>query len=242
MNVFKRLLRIGTAEIHSIVDKMEDPIRMTEQGIREMREDLDKSVESLARVKAMAIRAKNEKNRKTDEARDYENKAVLLLTKARKGELEMAQAEKLAREALSLKEGLLGEVEKLSGQQIVHENAADEIRKNVDILKFNINKWENELKTLRARIKVSRATREVNKQIAQIDSNSTISMLERMKEKVEDEEALAQAYGDLAKSGKSVDDEINRAIGSDVEKVNHDLDEIKKKLGIDTHGNRMLPG
>jgi phage shock protein A len=241
MNVFKRLLRIGTAEIHSIVNKMEDPIRMTEQGIREMREDLDKSVESLAQVKAMAIRSGNEKNRKTDEARDYENKAVLLLTKAQKGELNMAQAENLAREALLLKERLLGEVEKLDVQQTVHETAADEIRKNVEILKFNINKWENELKTLRARVKVSRATKEVNRQMAQIDSNSAISMLERMKEKVEDEEALAQAYGDLAKSNKSVDDEINKAISSEAEKVNQELDEIKKRLGIVvTGGNRML--
>jgi phage shock protein A len=206
-----------------------------------MREDLDKSVESLARVKAMAIRTRNEKNKKTTEAHDYENKAVLLLTKAQKGELDMAQAEKLAREALAIKERLLGEVEKLGEQQIVHENAADEMQKNVDILKFNINKWENELKTLRARVKVSRATKEVNKQMAQIDSNSTISMLERMKEKVEDEEALAQAYGDLAKNNKSVDDEINKAIGSDAEKVNQDLDEIKRKLGITANGNRMLP-
>ncbi len=242
MNVFKRLLRIGTAEIHSIVDKMEDPILMTEQGIREMREDLDRSVESLARVRAMAIRARNEKNKKTAEAHDYENKAVTLLTKAQKGELDPAQAEKLAREALLLKERLLGEAEKLCEQQVVHENATDEMQKNVEILKFNINKWENELKTLRARVKVSRATKEVNKQMAQIDSNSTISMLERMKEKVEDEEALAQAYGDLAKSNKSVDDEINKAIGSDAEKVNQDLEDIKRRLGIITNGDRMLPG
>ncbi|MDR2039303.1 MAG: PspA/IM30 family protein [Bacteroidales bacterium] len=232
MNIFKRLLRIGQAEIHSAVDKMEDPIKMTEQGIREMKEDLEKTVESLAKVKAMAIRTKNEKNKKVVEAQDYENKAVLLLSKAQKGELDMVQAEKLAREALAIKERLFNECADLGGQQQTHEKAVDDIQKNVDILKFNINKWENELKTLRARVKVSRATKEVNKQMAQIDSNSTISMLERMKEKVEEEEALAQAYGDLAKNNKSVDDEINHAIGSEAEKVNQDLDEIKKKLGI----------
>lgn len=232
MNIFKRLLRIGQAEIHSAVDKMEDPIRMTEQGIREMRGDLDKAVEALAQIKAMAIRAKNDKTRKQASAQDYENKAVILLSKAQKGELEMEQAEKLAREALALKESLLNEVAALEIQQTTHENAADEILKNIEILKFNITKWENELKTLKSRIKVSKATKEVNKQMAQIDSNSTISMLERMKEKVEEEEALAQAYGDIAKKKTSVDEDINNAIGDDAGKVNEEIDEIKRKLGI----------
>ena len=232
MNIFKRLFRIGQAEIHSAVDRMEDPIRMTEQGIREMREDLDKAVESLARVKAMAIRSKNDKTKKLAGAQDYEGKAILLMTKAQKGELDITQAEKLAREALAIKERLISEARDLEEQQTVHETAADEIQKNVEVLKFNITKWDNELKTLRARVRVSKATKEVNKQMAQIDSNSTVSMLERMKEKVEEEEALAQAYGDLAKKNTSIDDEINKAIGNDVGKVNQELDDIKRRLGI----------
>lgn len=232
MNIFKRLLRIGQAEIHSAVDKMEDPITMTEQGIREMREDLDKAVEALAQVTAMAIRTKNDKAKKQNAAEDYQNKAVLLMTKVQKGELDPVQGEKLAKEALTLKENLLGEMTVLEQQQATHEKSVDEIQKNIDILRFNITKWENELKTLKSRIKVSRATKQVNKQMAQIDSNSTISMLERMKEKVEEEEALAQAYGDIAGSKKSVDKEIDKAIGDDASTVNQDLDEIKRKLGM----------
>ncbi len=234
MNIFKRLFRIGQAEMHAAVDKMEDPIRMTEQGIREMRDDLEKAMEALAQVKAMAIRTKNDKNRKTSEAADYENKAVLLLSKAQKGELEMSQAERLAKEALVLKDNLQGEAKALEEQQVVHEKSADEIQKNVDILKFNITKWENELKTLKSRVRVSKATKEVNKQMARIDSNSTVSMLERMKEKVEEEEALAEAYGNMASQNNSLDDEINKAIGDDnKEKVNDELAEIKKRLGIE---------
>jgi len=232
MNIFKRLLRIGQAEIHSAVDKMEDPIRMTEQGIREMREDLDKALEALAQIRALAIRTKNDKVKKEAAAQDYENKVVLLLTKAQKGELELEAAEKLAKEALTLKENLLNEANILSEQQAVHEKSADEIQKNIEIIRFNITKWENELKTLKSRIRVSKATKEVNKQMAQIDSNSTISMLERMKEKVEEEEALAQAYGEIANKKTSVDEEIDRAIGDESNKVNQELDEIKRKLGM----------
>lgn len=232
MNIFKRLLRIGTAEIHSVVNNMEDPIVMTEQGIREMRTDLDKSLEALAQVKAMAIRARNDKTKKEESALDYQNKAVLLLTKAQRGELEMNQAERLAKEALALKENLYAEINILNQQEELHQASALDIQKNIDVLKFNITKWENELKTLRSRIKVSKSTKEVNKQMAKIDSDGTINMLERMKEKVKEEEAIAQAYGDIAKEGRSLDDEINKAIGSDINNVSNELDEIKKKLGI----------
>ena len=70
--------------------------------------------------------------------------------------------------------------------------------------------------------------------MARIDSNSTISMLERMKEKVEEEEALAEAYGNMASQNTSLTDEIDKAIGEDSkEKVNSELEEIKKRLGIE---------
>lgn len=232
MNIFKRLFRIGQAEIHSVVDKMEDPIRMTEQGIREMKGDLDKALEALAQVRAMAIRTKNDKEKHITNAKEYENKAILLLSKAQKGELGMEQAERLAKEALALKDGNLKEAEVLEEQQATHETAATDLHKNVEVLRFNITKWENELKTLKSRIRVSKATKEVNKQMAQIDSNSTISMLERMKQKVEEEEALAQAYGEIASKSSSINDEIDNAIGTNSGKVNDELDEIKRKLGL----------
>ncbi len=81
MNIFKRIFRIGQAEIHSVVEKMEDPIKMTEQGIREMRDDLNQSLEAYAKVKAMAIRSQNSVDKKKEEAADYERKAILLLEK-----------------------------------------------------------------------------------------------------------------------------------------------------------------
>ena len=60
MNIFKRLLTIGKAEIHSVIESFEDPINTTEQGIREMKEQLGKSIEVLAQLKALDIRKKNE--------------------------------------------------------------------------------------------------------------------------------------------------------------------------------------
>ena len=37
MNVFKRLFKVGEAEAHSAMDQLENPIKMTEQGIRDLK-------------------------------------------------------------------------------------------------------------------------------------------------------------------------------------------------------------
>lgn len=230
MNIFKRIFRIGQAEIHAVVDKMEDPIKMTEQGIREMKEDLDQAMEAYAKVKALAIRTRNAADKKYEEAAEYENKAVLLLQKLQKQELEKQIAERLAKEALLLKKTSFAEAEELTNQADVHDESSNEVHKNIEVLKYNISKWETELGTLKARVRVADATKIVNKQLAKIDSNSTISMLERMKEKVEEDEALAKAYGEMAHTNKNVKDEIDQAIGTN--NVDDELNELKKQIGL----------
>ena len=49
--------------------------------------------------------------------------------------------------------------------------------------------------------------------MANIDTNSTVAMLERMKDKVSQQEALADAYGEIAGESKSLDNEIDAALG-----------------------------
>lgn len=230
MNIFKRIFRIGQAEIHAVVDKMEDPIKMTEQGIREMKEDLDQAMEAYAKVKALAIRTHNAADEKRELAADYENKAVLLLQKLQKEELEVDQAERLAKEALHLKKQNLLEADELSSQALIHDESANEVQKNIEVLKYNITKWEAELATIKARVRVANATKVVNKQLAKMDSNSTISMLERMKEKVAEDEALAKAYREIAQQKPNISDEIDQALNENSSDT--DLDALKKQLGM----------
>ena len=104
MGVFGRLFKVGQAEAHSIVDKLEDPIKMTEQGIRDMKKDLDSSLKALAEVKSMAIRANKEAAENRNKAKSYEQKAILLLQKVEKGEIDSSDADRLAGEALKKKQ------------------------------------------------------------------------------------------------------------------------------------------
>ena len=233
MNFFRRLFKIGEAEAHSAIDNMEDPIKMTEQGIRDMKIDLDKSLEALAQVKALAIRSRNDKEEYESKAKDYEQKAMLILKKAQSGDMDTAEADRLAREALIKKEESLQHVNRTKEESEKFDKSVSQLEKNVQEIKQNISKWENELKTLKARVKVSKATKNLNKQMAEMDSSSTVSMLERMKDKVNQEEALAEAYGDIANASKSIDEELDKAVDVTEANAEDDLAKLKAKLGMD---------
>ena len=225
---------MGEAEAHSAVDKLENPIKMTEQGIRDLKKDLDKSLHALAEVKAMAIRSKNDVQTFNNKAKDYEQKAMLLLKRAQNGDLDAGEADRLASEALVKKEENTEHASRAKAEQDKFESSVAQLDQNVKRIKSTISKYENELKTLKARVKVSTATKNLNKQMAQIDSSSTVSMLERMKEKVAQEEALAESYGEIANESKSVDDEIDKALegGTAEAKAADDLAALKAKMGL----------
>lgn len=233
MSILNRLFKIGQSEAHAAVNQLEDPIKLTEQGLRDLRQDLDKSLHGLAEVKAMVIRARTEAEGFRTKAADYENKAVLLLQRAHKGDLDRAEADRLATEALLKKAENEAHATRAAQDQARFEKSAAQLDQSVQALKSTISQWENELKTLKARVTVSTATATINKQLAQLDSSGTVALLERMKEKVAVQEALAESYGEIAQESKSIDDEINKAIGkAGVGQASEDLQALKARLGL----------
>lgn len=225
MNIFKRILKIGQAEIHALVDMMEDPISLTEQGVRDMKKQLHETTESAAKVRASIIRTENMILEKEKEAGQLAEKAKLALTKAQENELTREQGERIASEALLIKNRILDDTKVLRDEIMEYESKRKEINKHIEVLQFNITKWEKELTTLRAKQKVNEAATMANQHMANIDSNSTLDMLQRVKEKVANDEALAAAYAEIAQSKIELPDERKA--------VEDELTALKKQIGLD---------
>ena len=234
MNIFQRVFKIGQSETHSIINRLEDPIKMTEQGIRDLKRDLQGAMIGLAEVKGVAIRLSKEAEEAKRQAGEYERKAMLLLQRFKDGDLEQAQAERLATDAITRKESASERAARLFKEAEQQQQMATQLQDKINQMKSAISNYENELITLRARAKTAASTKKINQQLAQVDSSSTIAMLERMKQKVEEDEALAQAYGEVADVDTSVDAEINRALasGAQTASTQDKLQELKAKLGI----------
>jgi len=233
LGAFKRLFKVAQAEAHSVVDKLEDPIKLTEQGIRDLKKDLNSSLKGLAEVKALTIRLKKEQAEKKQVAADYERKAMLLLESGQKGKIKAEDADRLAGEALSKKEAATKQAITISKGLRDQDRMVAQLEANVKKLKSQVNNWENELTTLRARSRVASATKKLNQQLAGTASDSTIGMLEKMKSKVQEDEALSESYGEIAMVETNVDTEINQALAGEADsKTSESLAELKKKMGL----------
>ncbi len=235
---FQRILKLGSAEANSIVDMLEDPVKMTEQGIRDLKKDLDIAMKNFAEVKATAIRAQREMEKNRSSSVDWERKAMALLQQGQSGALEIASAERLAGEALTRKEESSKHYLTAQKNYETQNKAVTAMQGNIERLKSQVQQYENELVTLKARARTAEATKKINKQLSSMDSSGTLNMLERMKDKVEEEETLALAYGDMASENTTVEDEIDNALLTDGNGSENETEQaeslaaLKAKMGI----------
>lgn len=231
--IFNRLFKAGEAEAHSLVDKLEDPIKMSEQAIRDLRKDLQESLRSLGEVKSLAIRMTKDAEDAKRLAGDYERKAMLLLQRGQSGDVETAEAERLAMEALTRKEEAAARALQATQQAQSQQQMVETLQNNVNQLKSKVASYENDLVMLKARARTANATRKINQRLSNVDTNGTVALLERMKEKVSEEEALSEAYGEMADASGSVDQEIDKALASgSTGKSEDSLAQLKSKMGI----------
>ena len=234
-SIFQRIFKVAQSEAHATMDKFEDPIKMSEQGVRDLKKSLQASMVSLAQVKSLAISLQKQADDQKKMAADYERKAMLILQRLQGGEMEQAEAERLATAALSKKEEALQRVATLSGDQQAQQQMADQLQTKVEELKRQIGKFENEVITLRARARTASSMRKINQQLAGADASGTVAMLEKMKNKVQEEESLAQAYGELSDVGGTIDEDIDKALALPSSTASSDsLAELKKKMGMQT--------
>ncbi len=231
--IFQRMFKVGQSEAHAVIEKLEDPIKMTEQGILDLKKELQAAMRSLAEVKANSIQLKGQGDDQKKLAADYERKAMLLLRKMQDGGLEQADAERLAADALSQKEKALKNAAKFLADHSRTKKISDQLQAKVGQLKQTVSGYENDLITLKARARTATSMRKINQQIAKVDSTSTITMLEKMKTKVNEEELLADAYNDIADTSIGVDDEINKALEGSSGKSSETLADLKKKMNIE---------
>lgn len=232
-SIFQRIFKVAQSEAHATMDNFEDPIKMSEQGVRDLKKSLQASMVSLAEIKSLAIRLQKEADDHKKRAADYERKAMLLLKRMQGGEMEEAEAERLAAAALSKKEESLQQAATVSGEQQTQQRTADQLQVKVEELKRQVSKFENEVITLRARARTASSMRKINQQLAGADASGTVAMLEKMKKKVQEEESLAEAYGELSDVGGTIEEDIDKALALPSSTAASDsLAELKKKMGL----------
>lgn len=199
--------------------------------MRDLKKDFDTSMNNLAEIKSLSIETKNKIVEQTEIAKDYENKALTILQKAQAGELEQVKADRLASEALKKKQNAIENIKKYTLDAKNYDAMSEKLEGKIASIKEQIVNWEDEIKTLKARHKVAITSKKMSQQFLSMSDNNAATLLESMKEKVNKEEAMAQAYDEMNLIETDIDKEINEAVGGTYSsEVQQSLIELKKQI------------
>lgn len=231
MNLFQKLFKVIQSFLHAFVNHIQDPILMAEQAIRDLKKDYDTSMKGLAEIKSLAIDTQTKIAEQTEIAKDYEKKALMILQKAQNGEMNQNDADRLASEALKKKQTAIENIKKYTLDIKNYNAMSEKMEGKIANLKEQIQNWESELNTLKARHKVAVTSKKINQQMVSMSGNNAQALLENMKEKVNKEESMAKAYEEMTTIETDIDKEINAAIGSSYsDEVQQNLLELKKQI------------
>ncbi len=218
MSIFKRLRDLTLSNVYALIEKAEDPIKMTDQYIRDMAADLEDAEKAVASQIAIEKRFKQL----------YEEQDALVKNREEQAHI-AAQAQNidLARRALEEKKGAEAKRDEYKANYDQNKAAADNLRSKLDEMRKQLNELKNKRETLVARYNAAKAQTEINKAMNGFSADSATAGMKRMEDKMLQMEAQAEASNEMSSKGKSLDDEI-QALGTNKE-VEDELSALMKQ-------------
>ncbi|TDA65691.1 MAG: PspA/IM30 family protein [Clostridia bacterium] len=208
MSLFKRIRDVSLANINALLDKAEDPVKMLDQYLRDMEEDIADAETGVAKQIALEKRLKQQ----VDEAREMtakrEQQAVQALESDR---------EDLARRALEEKQTYETKVKDIESQWIKARASADSLRDQLRQMKSEYDKLRAKRDTLVARAEAAKAQKKIQEAFSGIGSATAREGFDRMEEKVLQLEAEAEAAGEMRAGETDLDRELAELAKPDVE-------------------------
>lgn len=218
MSIFKRLRDLTMSNVYAMIEKAEDPIKLTDQYIRDMQQDLEDA------EKAVAAQIAIEKKFKVL----YEEQDALVKKRDEQAHtaVQMQNIE-LARRALEEKKAAEQKASEYKTSYEQNKASADNLRAKLDEMRRQLTEMKNKRETLVARYNAAKAQNEINRSMAGFNSDSAAAGMKRMEEKMLQMEARAEASNEMADKGKSLDDEF-AALGKN-KAVEDELAALMKK-------------
>jgi phage shock protein A len=210
MGFFDRLSRLLRANLNDLVSKAEDPVKILDQAVSDMQDDLVKLRQAVAMAIASQKRLKNQAEQAESQSRTWYERAELALKK---------NEDELAREALTRRKTFQETATSLGTQVQAQSAQVETLKKSLVALEGKIAEARTKKDMLKARAQAAQAQQQLQSAVGSMGTNSAMAAFERMEDKVQSLEASSQAAAELAgadldskfaalEGGNDVDDEL----------------------------------
>jgi phage shock protein A len=215
MGLFKRVKNVMLADLHDLIDKLEDPISMTKQYLRELEEQMEKAQRALAQQFVIERRYEQLIQQAEEMIEKRARQAKLAVEKNEEAIAKMALQEKIAYE------------KKLALYKQQYETLKEKTTYLTEQLKQLHEKYE-ELKAkqldLIARANAAQAIKDINASLISFNPEHALKGFARMEERILALEAEAKASSYLYESYKALH---TLPLQNEVEKELEQLKEAK---------------
>ncbi len=221
MGIFGRINQILKANVNDMLDKAEDPSKMIDQTLRDLREDLAEVKKETAGVMA------DEKNA---ERKLSECKAEIAKAETAAKNALLSDKEEDARKILVRKSELECSLLALTdAYNAAHQNS-EKVRAAHDKLVADIESLENRKDSIKAKMAVAKTQEKINKMTSSDRAAGTIEAFDRWEEKANKMIDRSEAEREL-NTGSDTEDLVNQYSAASTASVDAELERLKKELG-----------
>lgn len=216
---FKRMKTVVSSELNAMLDKAEDPVKMLDQFLRDMGEDIRDAEAAIAKQIAnekMLKRKANDAQAMVEKRQEQAEKAV------------EAGNDDLARRALQDKKDHEETAAQLNESWERAKADVESLRTKLDEMKREYQEMNMKKDSLKARAESAKARTKMNRTMSSINGDDSRQGFQRMEEKVLRFEAEAETSEDISQASRTLDDEFRDLITNDVD---DELAALKQKLG-----------
>ena len=223
MGIFDRLSTLIKSNINDLISRAENPEKILEQLIVDMRSQLAKAKQQVAAAIADEKRLSAQAEQEKKLAEDWEKRAVLAVQESR---------DDLAKQALLRHNEHVQNALQLHETWLKHREETEKLKGSLRQLNDKIEEAKRKKNILIARQKRAEAHKRIQETMSSISDKSAFETFERMAEQIEHEErkliAAAEVNEDL--SGDSL---IKQFQGLEVKaSADEQLLELKRKMGL----------
>jgi len=224
MGIFDKLSTLIRSNINDAIARAENPEKMLNQVLIDMREQLAKAKQEVAVAIAdeRKLRAQLEDEQKL--AHDWEHRAMLAVRESR---------DDLARQALLRQQEHTERALALEETWRRHSEETERLKESLRALNDKIEEAKRKKNLLIAKQKRAQAQKRIHETMAGLSDQSAFETFERMAEKIEETErrALAAAEVSEALGGDTLEQEFKKLKPADTS-VDFKLLELKQKMGM----------
>jgi phage shock protein A len=226
MGIFDRLSSLLRSNINDMISRAEDPEKMLNQILVDMRSQLAKAKQQVATAIADEKRLRDQADSELKQADDWENKAVLALKESR---------EDLAKQALMRQQEHTSHGQQLAQTWEQHRAETEKLKNQLRDLNDKIEEAKRKKNLLVARQRRAQAQKRIAETMSSMSEKSAFEAFARMEERIETNERQLKASMEIEEEftgDRLAQDFKTLERGAAASNVDMQLLALKQKMGI----------